>query len=39
VDTLPANRATRNQDAWYDAFHVTPDQKYYLPPGQRVHLW
>lgn len=31
--------ATRNVDAWYEAFHVTPDQKYYLAPGQRVHLW
>jgi putative endopeptidase len=39
VDTFRAIGATRNQDAWYDAFHVTPDQKYYLPPGQRVHLW
>ena len=31
--------ATRNLDAWYDAFTVTPDQKYYLAPDQRVHLW
>ena len=30
---------TRNQDEWYRAFHVAPDQKYYLPPDQRVHLW
>ena len=30
---------TRNQDAWYDAFDVTPGEKYYLPPDQRVHLW
>ena len=30
---------TRNQDAWYEAFGVTPDQKYYLAPDQRVHLW
>src|SRR3954470_17645463 len=29
----------RNMDAWYDAFGVTPDQKYYLPPAQRVHIW
>ena len=30
---------TRNQDEWYSAFDVKPDQKYYLPPDQRVHLW
>ena len=30
---------TRNQDAWYDAFDVKPGEKYYLPPGERVHLW
>jgi len=30
---------TRNQNEWYEAFKVTPDQKYYLPPAQRVHLW
>jgi putative endopeptidase len=31
--------ATRNQDAWYDAFGVKDGQKYYLPPDQRVRLW
>ncbi len=31
--------ATRNMDAWYDAFNVKPGDKYYLPPDQRVHLW
>jgi putative endopeptidase len=31
--------ATRNTDAWYKTFDVTPDQKYYLAPDQRVHLW
>ncbi|HWA60299.1 MAG TPA: M13-type metalloendopeptidase [Caulobacteraceae bacterium] len=30
---------TRNNDAWYDAFGVTPDQKYYLAPDQRVRIW
>lgn len=30
---------TRNIDAWYDAFDVTPGEKYYLPPDQRVHIW
>ncbi|HVO94437.1 MAG TPA: M13-type metalloendopeptidase [Terriglobales bacterium] len=29
---------TRNQDAWYTAFSVGPGDKYYLPPGQRVHM-
>ena len=39
VDMFRPIGATRNLDAWYDAFAVTPDQKYYLPPEQRVHLW
>ena len=30
---------TRNQDEWYKAFNVQPDDKYYLPPEQRVKLW
>jgi putative endopeptidase len=39
VDMFRPIGATRNLDAWYDAFQITPDQKYYLPPDQRVHLW
>ena len=31
--------ATRNLDAWYRAFNVMPDQKYYIAPENRVHLW
>ena len=31
--------ATRNIDAWYDAFGAKPGDKYYLPPDQRVRLW
>jgi putative endopeptidase len=31
--------ATRNQDAWYEAFDVKPGDKYYLAPDQRVRLW
>jgi putative endopeptidase len=31
--------ATRNDDAWYDAFGVQPGDKYYLAPDQRVRLW
>ncbi len=30
---------TRNIDAWYQAFHVKPDDKMYLAPDQRVKLW
>ena len=29
----------RNIDAWYDAFHVTPGQKLYLAPADRVRVW
>jgi len=29
----------RNIDAWYTAFHVSPADKYYLPPEQRIRLW
>jgi putative endopeptidase len=29
----------RNLDAWYAAFGVGPDSKFYLPPDQRVRLW
>jgi putative endopeptidase len=29
----------RNQDAWYDAFGVKPEQKLYLAPEKRVKVW
>jgi len=29
----------RNLDAWYAAFGVTPDSKFYIPPDQRVRIW
>jgi putative endopeptidase len=29
----------RNVDAWYTAFGITPGDKAYLPPEQRVHIW
>jgi predicted metalloendopeptidase len=32
-------QAVRNIDGWYQAFHVTPDQKLYLAPEQRVRVW
>ncbi len=39
VDEFRVIGPTRNQDAWYEAFGVKPGEKYYLPPGERVHLW
>ena len=30
---------TRNLDAWYEAFAVTPDSKYYVKPEERVRIW
>jgi putative endopeptidase len=29
----------RNQDAWYEAFGVKPEQKLYLAPEKRVKVW
>lgn len=29
----------RNLDPWYEAFQVTPDQKLYLAPKDRVRIW
>lgn len=26
-------------DAWYDAFDITPENKMYIAPANRVHLW
>ena len=33
------NGVVRNIDDWYEAFHVTPQQKLYLPPPSRVRIW
>ncbi len=33
------NGVVRNVDAWYEAFGVKPDDKLYLPPGERVRIW
>ena len=33
------NGVVRNVDAWYTAFNVKPDDKLYLPPERRVHIW
>ena len=29
----------RNEDAWYEAFGITPDQALYLAPDKRVRIW
>ena len=29
----------RNQDGWYEAFAVKPEQKLYLAPEKRVKVW
>jgi len=29
----------RNLDAWYTAFNVAPDSKFYIPPEKRVRIW
>ena len=26
-------------DAWYDAFHVTPDNALYIAPENRARIW
>jgi putative endopeptidase len=31
--------AVRNVDAWYEAFGISPEDAYYLPPEDRVQLW
>src|ERR1700722_5828203 len=33
------NGVMRNIDAWYQAYAVTPDDKLYVPPEQRVRIW
>ena len=37
--TYRVNGVVRNEDAWYKAFNVTPDDTLYLPPEERVHIW
>ena len=29
----------RNVDAWYSAYHVESDQKLFIAPARRAHLW
>lgn len=33
------NGVVRNLDGWYQAFDVKPENKLYLPPEQRLHIW
>jgi putative endopeptidase len=33
------NGVVRNVDAWYDAFNVKPEDKLYVAPEERVHIW
>jgi len=33
------NGVLRNFDPWYETYKVTPQNKLYLPPEQRVRLW
>jgi putative endopeptidase len=29
----------RNLDAWYAAFNIKPDSKFYIPPEKRTRIW
>ena len=29
----------RNLDAWYSAFNIAPNSKFYIPPEKRVRIW
>ena len=32
-------QTVRNIDAWYEAYAVKPEEKLYLKPEERVHIW
>ena len=38
-DKFRVNGIVRNMDEWYAAFEVKPEQKLYLAPELRVHVW
>ena len=38
-DQFRVNGVVRNMDEWYAAFDVKPENKLFLPPEQRVHVW
>ena len=33
------NGVIANIDGWYDAYDITPEQKFYRSPEERVHIW
>jgi putative endopeptidase len=39
IPWMRVNGPLPNVDEWYAAFGVTPGDKLYLPPDQRLHLW
>ena len=38
-DKFRVNGTVRNMDEWYAAFDVKPENKLFLPPESRVHIW
>jgi endothelin-converting enzyme/putative endopeptidase len=38
-DPFRVNGVVRNMDEWYAAFDVKPENKLWLPPDERVHVW
>lgn len=38
-DQCRVNIEVRNLDGWYDAFHVTADERLYLKPADRESIW
>ena len=38
-DQYRVDGVVRNVDPWYAAFSVKPDEKLFLAPDQRVHIW
>ena len=39
INEYRVNGIVNNIDDWYSCFDVTPEQKYYLSPDNRVHFW
>ena len=33
------NGVVRNVDAWYEDFNISPENKLYLSPEERVRIW
>ena len=34
-----ANGPIVNMDAWYEAFNIQPNDKMYVAPAERIHIW